>query len=964
MARRPRSSRPRTLLASTVPFSSQSLGLDIRIVNALKTNGFVNAFPVQREVLPMCLSHRDVLVRSKTGSGKTLAYVLPCLQMLLKDLSSNPEMAINPKVHTIILVPTRELVLQVREFVMLLTKMIFARGENVEVGAFFVSEDDSIDNDMLLQCEAARSPRIVVGTPGMVYKWSKDRNNSNSEKDNCLLDLTSTKFLVVDECDLVEEYGGSKDLVNIMEKIGYKPQILMASATLKAKKIEGDLSTICNYVVKEPKNTPKGKIIKKFLVCGIVVVDPAFISIKDSEGINADQYCIDCTNFFNNNGELSTQIIEKGINYLSGIDLEGNDVENMENKTKQQKKGNVEEFTDLKSYLSFFASPCALDIIESLQSQSPLGLVQEKKFLFLYFILRLNTVETLLRRKKFIIFVNSISTAYSVLYFIRSFTSYEDRWSTAAVRQNDTVRAYVLDDVYPLATRTSIIDLFNKGAINVLIMTDNSCDVKYNTSDKKELNRYGGIDESEFISASVIDETSKKTQKGKKNNHPKKEKQSLEVEGNTDEDMEHTEDESMDYYEEGEDEEEEFGEEEEEEIGEEEEEEEEEYLEDFSENEEEMPEEEEEEQQEEKGSDNETENEFVDEDDKTDKKASFSKNKTSDENVNFARGIDFELVDILINFDVPLRLSEYIHRVGRVNRGTVREGRVINLIGRTARVPDSQLKAEFNIALGNKIVRKVVKGETKYTIIRSPERAAIVNSSLGRNASSVLLSDLSILSNANSYFVKQLGQRCIHTLSFDYKNLRPIEYRVSSVVSRIFGNTNRYASGFEQLRSVNKIAKKERAEAVKTEIDKAKKLRENFMKDKNVMKKFKEALYVDKGGNVSGKEEKGKKKESGENRIRKSLGFVPDYIAGLLGGIGYSSVEMERNMSIPEKKPKKKKGIKPWKLKYIKGLETNKKGADRKGIQNKSNGQRKFNNRRGNKSDPLKSLKMGKRRGK
>ncbi|NOR87037.1 MAG: DEAD/DEAH box helicase, partial [Bacteroidales bacterium] len=89
--------------------SFDSLGLSSSILEALHKHDFTTAYPIQKQAIPAILKGMDVLGIAKTGSGKTLAYVLPLLMNMQASKSKSKD------VESLILVPTRELAVQVRE---------------------------------------------------------------------------------------------------------------------------------------------------------------------------------------------------------------------------------------------------------------------------------------------------------------------------------------------------------------------------------------------------------------------------------------------------------------------------------------------------------------------------------------------------------------------------------------------------------------------------------------------------------------------------------------------------------------------------------------------------------------------------------------------------------------------------------------------------------------------------------
>ena len=100
------------MMASASPVGFDSLGLNAQLVKALNALGYEEPTPVQRETIPLMLEGRDLLAQAATGTGKTAAFALPMLQRL-GDLGPEDRR----RTTGLILVPTRELAMQVAEAV-------------------------------------------------------------------------------------------------------------------------------------------------------------------------------------------------------------------------------------------------------------------------------------------------------------------------------------------------------------------------------------------------------------------------------------------------------------------------------------------------------------------------------------------------------------------------------------------------------------------------------------------------------------------------------------------------------------------------------------------------------------------------------------------------------------------------------------------------------------------------------
>ncbi len=182
----------------------ESLQLSKQVLQALDDLGIDSPTPIQSEAYPVILSGKDMVGIAQTGTGKTFAYLLP----LLKELKFSKD--IHPRI--LILVPTRELVVQVVEQAESLTKYSHTRVLGVYGGT-----------NMNTQAQAvAQGMDILVATPGRLYDLVL----------NGALRLKAVKKLVIDEVDVMLDLGFRYQLKNIFELLPERRQNLMFSATM------------------------------------------------------------------------------------------------------------------------------------------------------------------------------------------------------------------------------------------------------------------------------------------------------------------------------------------------------------------------------------------------------------------------------------------------------------------------------------------------------------------------------------------------------------------------------------------------------------------------------------------------------------------------------------------------------------------------------------------------------------
>lgn len=184
--------------------SFHDLNLSKQLLKALDEQGLSTPTTIQSKSFSVIMSGRDVVGIAQTGTGKTLAFLLPTLNMLKYSNQNDP--------RVIILVPTRELVLQVVEEIEKLTTYVSIRTLGIFGGA---NINTQIDQIML-------GVDIIVATPGRFYDVIL----------NGTLKTKTIQKLIIDEMDEMLNLGFRVQLKNILEVIPEKRQNLLFSATL------------------------------------------------------------------------------------------------------------------------------------------------------------------------------------------------------------------------------------------------------------------------------------------------------------------------------------------------------------------------------------------------------------------------------------------------------------------------------------------------------------------------------------------------------------------------------------------------------------------------------------------------------------------------------------------------------------------------------------------------------------
>jgi ATP-dependent RNA helicase RhlE len=189
--------------------SFEPLGLDPSLLKALNALHFTQPTPIQREAIPAILFGKDLLGISDTGSGKTLSYALPILQRLLEGGWSSR----NRHVPVLVLVPTRELALQVEAVFNGLTPHL---PERIRTMAVFGGV--SINPQMI----GMQGVQVLIATPGRLLDLI----------DAKAVHLADVRLLVLDEADKMLNQGFEEEMDKLLAQLPRKRQNLLYSATL------------------------------------------------------------------------------------------------------------------------------------------------------------------------------------------------------------------------------------------------------------------------------------------------------------------------------------------------------------------------------------------------------------------------------------------------------------------------------------------------------------------------------------------------------------------------------------------------------------------------------------------------------------------------------------------------------------------------------------------------------------
>ncbi|MBI1809198.1 MAG: DEAD/DEAH box helicase [Gemmatimonadetes bacterium] len=200
---------PEITTATIAPAGFAALGLDARVLATLTALGYEEPTSVQEAAIPPMLAGRDVLAQAATGTGKTAAFALPLLHRI------TPEAPPRERTTGLILVPTRELAMQVAE-------AVHKYGRDLGVSVVAIYGGAPMDGQIRT---LKRGVDVVVATPGRAL----DHINRKT------LHLAHVKVAVLDEADEMLDMGFAEDLEAILGATPAERQTALFSATMPAK---------------------------------------------------------------------------------------------------------------------------------------------------------------------------------------------------------------------------------------------------------------------------------------------------------------------------------------------------------------------------------------------------------------------------------------------------------------------------------------------------------------------------------------------------------------------------------------------------------------------------------------------------------------------------------------------------------------------------------------------------------
>lgn len=209
--------------------SFESLGLSSNIIHSVKKLGYLKPFPIQEQAVPVILQGKDLVGIAETGSGKTACFVMPILEKL-----QNAEVKKDRNVQVLILVPTRELAIQIDEVFRAFTENL-----KREIRTMAVYGGVSINPQM----KGMFGVEVLIATPGRLLDLI----------DHKALSISGIQHLVIDEADKMFQLGFGEEMDKLFGMMPVMKQTTLFSATLDDKVSEMKKRISMNPVLIEIK---------------------------------------------------------------------------------------------------------------------------------------------------------------------------------------------------------------------------------------------------------------------------------------------------------------------------------------------------------------------------------------------------------------------------------------------------------------------------------------------------------------------------------------------------------------------------------------------------------------------------------------------------------------------------------------------------------------------------------------
>lgn len=222
----------------------KDLKLIAPILKALDASGYQNPTPIQEQAIPIIFQRKDLLACAQTGTGKTAAFAIPILQML----TYSKEKTAQKRIRTLVLTPTRELAIQIKENFDAYSKELPIRNLVIYGGVGQQPQRDALRKGI----------DILIATPGRLL----DLYNQG------FIDLKQLEYFVLDEADRMLDMGFIHDVKKVISIIPKKRQTLLFSATMPAEiqKLASHILEDPSKVEVTPESTPQKKYSSPFIL--------------------------------------------------------------------------------------------------------------------------------------------------------------------------------------------------------------------------------------------------------------------------------------------------------------------------------------------------------------------------------------------------------------------------------------------------------------------------------------------------------------------------------------------------------------------------------------------------------------------------------------------------------------------------------------------------------------------------
>ena len=191
------------------------------IIKAIDKLGYTEVTPIQGLAIPHILDGKDLIGLAQTGTGKTAAFALPIINQLLKENNQDK------KIKALIVSPTRELAIQIRDNI-----LEYSLGTNLKCGVVLGGVNQNSQKNVL-----KKGVDILVATPGRLVDLINQR----------CADISNVKVLVLDEADTMLDMGFIKDIKFIISKTNNNRQTLLFSAT-----VPNEVKELAKQFMKDP----------------------------------------------------------------------------------------------------------------------------------------------------------------------------------------------------------------------------------------------------------------------------------------------------------------------------------------------------------------------------------------------------------------------------------------------------------------------------------------------------------------------------------------------------------------------------------------------------------------------------------------------------------------------------------------------------------------------------------------